>query len=99
MSDCLKHDFRTFARVQLANKGRLLLRTPGPVLFGTCICSNVETIFSRTCHVYGPFEFRTSLGTFILLADSSTVSGTSQTINKSDLHKWKLQVVSIINTR
>ena len=30
----------------LANRGRLLLRTPGPVPFGTCICSNVETILS-----------------------------------------------------
>ena len=45
----------------------LLIRTPGPVPFGTCICSNVETILSWTCHVYGPFEFRTSLGTSILL--------------------------------
>ena len=34
--------------------------------FGTCICSNVETILSWTCHVYGPFQFRTSLGTSIL---------------------------------
>ena len=58
---------RTLQRVRLANRGRLLLRTPGPVPFGTCICSNVETILSWTCHVYGPFEFRTSLGTFILL--------------------------------
>ena len=53
-------------RVRLANRGYLLLRTPGPVPFGNCICSNVETILSWTCHVYGPFEFRTSLGTFIL---------------------------------
>ena len=37
---------RTLQRVQLANRGRLLLRTPGPVPFGTCICSNVETILS-----------------------------------------------------
>ena len=58
---------RTLQRVRLANGGRLLLRTPGPVPFGTCICSNVETIFSWTCHVYGPYEFRTSLGTSILL--------------------------------
>ena len=57
---------RTFQRVRLASGGRLLLRTPGPVPFGTCICSNVETILSWTCHVYGPFEFRTSLGTSIL---------------------------------
>ena len=26
-------------RVRHANRGRLLLRTPGPVPFGTCICS------------------------------------------------------------
>ena len=58
---------RTLQRVRLANRGRLLLRTPGPVPFGTCICSNVETILSWNCHVYGPFEFRTSLGTSILL--------------------------------
>ena len=54
-------------RVRLANRGRLRLRTPGPVPFGTCICFNVEFILSRTCHVYGPLEFRTSLGTSILL--------------------------------
>ena len=54
-------------RMRLAIRGRLLLWTPGPVPFGTCICSNVETILSWTCHVYGPFEFRTSLGTSILL--------------------------------
>ena len=52
---------RTLQRVRLANRGRLILRTPGPVPFGTCICSNVETILSWTCHVYGPFEFRSSL--------------------------------------
>ena len=33
--------------MRLANRGRLLLRTPGPVAFGTCICSNVETIFAE----------------------------------------------------
>ena len=58
---------RTLQRVRQANRGRLLLRTPGPVQFGTCMCSNVETILSWTCHVYGPFEFLTSLGTSILL--------------------------------
>ena len=57
---------RTLQRVWLANRGRLLLRTPGPVPFGTCICSNVETILSRTCHVYRPFEFWTPLATSIL---------------------------------
>ena len=58
---------RILQRMRLANRGRLLLRTPGPVPFGTCICSNVETILSWTCHVYGPFESRTSLGTSVLL--------------------------------
>ena len=38
--------YRTLQRVRLANRGSLLLRTPGPVPFGTCICSNVETILS-----------------------------------------------------
>ena len=54
-------------RVRLSNRGRLLLRTPGPFPFETCICSNIETILSWTCHVYGPFEFRASLGTSIWL--------------------------------
>ena len=45
----------------------LLLRTSGPVPFWTCICSNVETILSWTYHVYRPFEFRTPLGTSILI--------------------------------
>ena len=58
---------RTLQRVRLANWGRLLLPTPGPVPFGTCICSSVGTVLSWTCLVYGPFEFRTSLGTSILL--------------------------------
>ena len=56
---------RTLQRVRLANRGRLLIRTPGPVPFGTSICCNVETNLS--CHIYGPFEFRTFLGTSILL--------------------------------
>ena len=43
---------RTLERAQLANRGRLLLLTPGPVPFGTCICCNIETILSLTCHVF-----------------------------------------------
>ena len=46
----------------------ILLQTPGSVPFGTCICSNIETILSWTCIVYGPFEFQTSLGTSIFLS-------------------------------
>ena len=68
---------RTLQRVRLFNRGRLLLWTPGPVPYGTCICSNVKTILSWTCHVYGPFEFRTSLGTSILLIkEFDTANGT-----------------------
>ena len=70
---------RTLQRVRLANRGRLILRTPGPVPFGTCICYNVETILSWTCHVYGPFEFRSSLGTSILLT-------------LKVIHHWKRQL-------
>ena len=38
-------------RVWLVNRGCLLLRTPGPVPFETCMCSYVEIILSWTCHV------------------------------------------------
>ena len=65
--DILTRFHRTLQRVWLANRGCLLLWTPGPVPFGTCIWSHVETILSWTCHVYGPFEFRTSLDISILL--------------------------------
>ena len=37
---------RTLQRMRLANRGRLLLQTPGTVTFGTYICFNVETILS-----------------------------------------------------
>ena len=76
---------RTLQRVRLANRGRLLLRTPGPVPFGTCICSNVETILSWTCHDYRPFEFRTSLGTSILLLSNCIKSR----MRASGLHTLK----------
>ena len=38
--------YRALQRVRLANRGRWLLQTPGPVPVWTCICSNVDTIFS-----------------------------------------------------
>ena len=34
------------AKLDTSNIGRFHLRTPGPVPFGTCICSYVETILS-----------------------------------------------------
>ena len=43
--------------MRLANRGCLLLWTPGPVPLGTFIYSFVETILSWTCHVYGPLSF------------------------------------------
>ena len=78
---------RTLQRMRLANRGRLLLRKPGPVPFGTCICSNVETILSWTCHVYGPFEIRTSLGTSILLGNMIPVC----ILNVEILHPHRIQ--------
>ena len=39
----------------LKNRGRLLIRIPGPVPFGTCICSYVETILSWTCQNFIPY--------------------------------------------
>ena len=79
---------RTLQRLRLANRGRLHLRTPGPVPFGTCICSNVETILSWTCHVYGPFEFRTSLGNSILLLSFVMVTSVKR-------HVWEYTALDI----
>ena len=43
-------------------------KTPPKIqLHNDCEPTYVETILSWTCHVYGPFEFRTSLDTSILL--------------------------------
>ena len=41
MSECFHG---TLQRVWLANRGRLLLRTPGSIPFWTCVCSNVEIL-------------------------------------------------------
>ena len=49
---------RTLQRVRLANRGRLLLRTPGPVPFGTYVCSNVESILHELV-MFLDFEFLT----------------------------------------
>ena len=80
---------RTLQRVRLANRGRLLLRTPGPVPFRTCICSYVETILSWTRHIYGPFEFRTSLGTSILLYMKNTFLDIKKSIFKKSIFTIK----------
>ena len=60
---------RTLQQIRLANRGRLLLRAPGPVPFGTCICSNVETIPELV--MFSDFEFQTPLGTSILVQCST----------------------------
>ena len=84
---------RTLQRVWLSNRGRLLLRTPCPVPFGICICSNVETILSRTCHVYGPFAFRTSHGTSILIPMSKGLTQHPKTIfNMSYFRQWNTKI-------
>ena len=44
---------RTFAMGEACWQGRLLLRTPGAVPFGTCICSTCWGMsFSRTCRYF-----------------------------------------------
>ena len=80
---------RTLQRMRLANRGRLIIRTPGPVPFGTCICSNVETILSWTRHVYGPFEFWTPLGTSILLRHTFSSTHPSPKLHVS-YRSWSL---------
>ena len=50
-------------RVRHANRGRLLLRTPGPVPFGICKCSFVETTETSsyiTPPIHDPFPDLTS---------------------------------------
>ena len=49
---------RTFATGEATDSGRLLLQTPGPVPFGTCICSTcwVQS-FSRTCRYFSGLCF------------------------------------------
>ena len=94
--------------MRLTNRGRSILWTPRPVPYGTCICSNVETIHSWTCHVYGPFGFRISLGTSILLP-GKTVSLISVSVlyiqtrgNSSDYYlytKYWIKVVGRGNDR
>ena len=43
-------------RVRLANRGRLLLRTPSAVPFGTYICSMLRP-FSSKLVMFSDFEF------------------------------------------
>ena len=53
LPNCVKFPKKICKRVRHANRGRLLLRTPSPIHFGTCMCSNVETNLSWTCLVSG----------------------------------------------
>ena len=51
--------------------GRLLLRTPGPVPFGTYKCSPCwDQSFSRTC-IFPDYSLWTSLGTFSILLEQT----------------------------
>ena len=86
----------TLQRVLLANRGRLLLRTPGPVPFGTCICSNVETIdnfFPELVMSTEPLSFRTistSLGTSILLCRFKWQTFSKTALNNEGRHQHKI---------
>ena len=60
---------RTLHWVRLANRGRLLLRTPGPVPLGTCICSNIDTVFGlriSSISRYFHFAFDTETNAFLI---------------------------------
>ena len=57
---------RTFATGAASQHRALTPLTPGPIPFVTCICSNVETILSRTCLIFPDCELRTFLSTSIL---------------------------------
>ena len=55
-------------RVRHAHRRRLLVRTPGPVPFGTCICSTCcDQFFSRTYVIFPDYAIRKPLGTFSIL--------------------------------
>ena len=55
-------------RVWHADGWRLLLRTPAPVPFWTCICSTCcDQFFSRTCRYFPDYAIWTSLCTFSIL--------------------------------
>ena len=51
----------------ILGRGHSLLSTPGPVLFGTCICSTCwDQSLSKTCRILPDYALRTSLGTFLV---------------------------------
>ena len=60
---------RTFATWRHANRGRLLLRTPGPVPYGICKCYFVETIDTQSyiTPVYVTFPWLECLPNLTLL--------------------------------
>ena len=59
-------------RMRHANRGRLLLRTPGPVPFGICKCSIVETTDTQLniTPVHDTFPWLDSLPTLTLLLNT-----------------------------
>ena len=67
-------------RVWHADRGRLLLRTPGPVPLGTCICSTCwDQSFSELVVILPDYALRISLGTFSILLLTSNFD---QSINQ-----------------
>ena len=68
LSNCAR-PIEHMQRVRHANRGRLLLRTPGPVPYGIWKCSFVETTDKRSCRtpVYDTFPWLDFLPTLTLL--------------------------------
>ena len=60
--------YSEYIRVWHADRGRLLLRTPGPVPLGLAYVLFVETnFFSELVVIFPDYALRISLGTFSIL--------------------------------
>ena len=69
LPNCTRFPIEHMQRVRHANRERLLLRTPGPVPFGICKCSLVETTNTQSyiTPVYDTFPWFDFLPTLTLL--------------------------------
>ena len=86
--------------VSLGHLQRVWLANRDACSFGRLVLSHlglafvlIETILSMTCHVYGPFAFRASLGDSVLLAwmlklcDERTIGNTKELYLECKIHK------------
>ena len=74
-------------RVWLANRGGSLLRTPCPVLFMACMCSNVEISLSLTCHLSCFRTLNVKHPSIVLLAGSLLLKVVNSQVNNLNHNK------------